>query len=155
MIDSDKESITTEDFTNILKEIADADTTKENLIKKKVGRHVADAPSVQQIGRPVGRPRKEKVEKPKRVLLTEEQKKERAKERRKERYDKDTEYRLHKLEITKRSHLKNAEAKKAKEKEYYEKTKEARKDDIKERNKKQYSKVKEIISVFSKLKNII
>jgi hypothetical protein len=138
MIDSDKESITTEDFTNILKEIADADTTKENLIKKKVGR-----------------PRKEKVEKPKRVLLTDEQKKERARERRKERYDKDTEYRLHKLEITKRSHIKNAEAKRAKEKEYYEKTKEIRKDDIKERNKKQYSKVKEIISVFSKLKNII
>ena len=138
MIDSDREEITTEDFTNILKEIADADTVKENLIKKKVGR-----------------PRKEKVEKPKRVLLTDEQKKERARERRKERYDKDTEYRLHKLEITKRSHAKNAEAKKAKEKEYYERTKESRKDDIKERNKKQYSKVKEIISVFSKLKNII
>jgi hypothetical protein len=138
MIDSDREDITTEDFTNILKEIADVDTTKENLIKKKVGR-----------------PRKEKVEKPKRVLLTDEQKKERARERRKERYDKDTEYRLHKLEITKRSHAKNAEAKKAKEKEYYERTKETRKDDIKERNKKQYSKVKEIISVFSKLKNII
>jgi hypothetical protein len=138
MIDSDREEITTEDFTNILKEIADADTVKENLIKKKVGR-----------------PRKEKVEKPKRVLLTDEQKKERARERRKERYDKDTEYRLHKLEITKRSHAKNAEAKKAKEKEYYERTKETRKEDIKERNKKQYSKVKEIISVFSKLKNII
>jgi hypothetical protein len=151
MINSDRESISTEEFINALKEIADKDTVKENLIEMDLKDGLVDKTTK----RPVGRPKKEKIEKPKRVKLTTEEKKIRANARRKERYETDEEFKKKCLETIRKCHEKNKEQKAKKEKEWYENNKEKRKDDYKERNKKSYEKIKDMKAVFDKLKTII
>jgi len=89
-----------------------------------------------------------------RVKLTDEQKKERAKNRRKERYANDEVYRNKQLEIIKRCHENNKEAKKAKEKEWYEAHKEERREQQKEKNKKNYEKIKLMKEKFLLIQNL-
>lgn len=89
-----------------------------------------------------------------RVKLTDEEKKERAKNRRKERYANDEIYRNKQLEIIKKWHENNKEAKKEKEKQWYEAHKEEKKEIIKERNKRNYDKIKLMKEKFLLIQNL-
>lgn len=89
-----------------------------------------------------------------RVKLTDEEKKERARNRRKERYANDEVYRNKQLEIIKKWHENNKEAKKEKEKQWYEAHKEEKKEIIKERNKRNYDKIKLMKEKFLLIQNL-
>jgi hypothetical protein len=128
------ENIDTEDYLNCI----EGDTPKETPKRK--------------VGRPATKP---KVEKPAKVVLTEEQKKEKSRayhrERAREKYHNDPEYRKKRDEMTVKYQNEHKEAKKKREKAYYEKNKELKK----EYSKMRYNDIKEVKERYQELKDII
>lgn len=101
------------------------------------------------VKKPRGRPPKEKVIKPEKNVLTEEQKLEKRREyhrnRAKERYHTDEEFKKKRDEMTKAYQNKNKEKKAEREKIYYQKTKETRKN-TREKMEKELNELRQKIA---------